>query len=143
MPEQLDAPPDRLVFRSILPDLNARAAFDRWTVPERLQAWWPPVAEIEPHVGGSYHFLWPSQDWHLRGTFTAYQPGKRLIYTWRWDHDPVDEVTEVEIVFEPHSGGSVLTLTHGLYADTEAGRKHRQEHHDGWMYFLGRLEALR
>jgi uncharacterized protein YndB with AHSA1/START domain len=143
MPEELDTSPDHLVLRSTLPGLDIHAAFDYWTVPALLQSWWPPEAEVEPSRGGRYHFSWPAQGWHLRGTFTAFQPAERLAYTWRWDHDPEDSETVVDIRFAAlPSGDTSITLIHGPYPDSDAGRERRQDHLDGWMYFLGRLEEL-
>jgi uncharacterized protein YndB with AHSA1/START domain len=143
MPEQRNSPADRIALTSVLPDPDVKTAFDRWVIPEQLTLWWPPVAEVEPGPGGSYHFSWPAQGWHLRGRFTDFEPGARLAYTWRWDHDPGDAETIVSIRFDAlPAGGIFLTLTHGPYPDTEAGRSRRQEHLDGWMYFLGRLESL-
>src|SRR2546427_6808671 len=46
--------------------------FDYWTNPDLLKKWWPPAAELQPKVGGTYHFSWPQQDWHLRGKFTMF-----------------------------------------------------------------------
>jgi uncharacterized protein YndB with AHSA1/START domain len=144
MPEQRDTPSDRIEITALLTHLGAIAAFSRWTVPAELQAWWPPVADVDPREGGSYHFSWPSQGWHLRGIFTRFEPGRRLAYTWRWDHDPADAETVVDIVFRSHpDGGTALSLTHGPYPATDAGWERRQEHLDGWMYFLDRLENTR
>ncbi len=143
MPEQQDTRSDRISLTAVLVDTAAAAAFDRWVVPEQLTQWWPPIAEVDPMQGGSYHFFWPAQNWHLRGRFAEFQPGNRLTYTWRWDHDPHDAETIVDAHFDAlPTGGTALTVTHGPYPDTEAGRERRQEHLDGWMYFLGRLEAL-
>lgn len=143
MPEQRDTLPDRIQLTSHLSSLDQETAFNHWIVPELLTLWWPPIAEVEARRGGTYHFSWPAQAWHLRGRFTDFDPATRLAYTWRWDHDPEDAETTVDIRFDAlPAGGTELILTHGPYPDTEAGRQRRQEHLDGWMYFLGRLEAL-
>lgn len=143
MPEQRETEPDRLELTALLPAVDVNVAFGRWVVPEQLTQWWPPVAEVEAQPGGRYHFSWPAQGWNLRGIFTELRPGARLSYTWQWDHDPDDAETVVDIRFDAlPGGGALMTLTHAPYPDTETGRKRRQEHLDGWMYFLGRLEAL-
>jgi hypothetical protein len=49
---------------------------------------------------------------------------------------------QVEIAFEPHEAGSLLTLTHGVYGDNARDREDRQHHVAGWSHFLARLQAL-
>jgi len=108
--------------------------------PELLKRWWPPVAELEPKLNGQYHFSWPKQNWNLRGEFTEYSKGKRLQFTWRWDHEPIDATT-VALMFErAKEGGTKLTLNHRGYTDDAVGRKLRDEHLEGWKYFLGELQ---
>jgi uncharacterized protein YndB with AHSA1/START domain len=143
MPEQRETPGDHLELSAQLSGLTPDAAFDHWTEPENLVRWWPPEADVDPRQGGGYCLSWPAQAWALRGRFTEFERGKRLAFTWRWDHNPEDAETVVDIRFRPlPAGGTALTLTHGPYPETDAGRERRQEHLDGWMYFLGRLEAL-
>jgi hypothetical protein len=36
-------------------------------------------------------------------------------------------------------GGTKLTLQHGVYPANPEGKKIRDEHVEGWMYFLGKL----
>lgn len=143
MPEVCETGPDRLEVTASLPALSTDTAFEYMIVPELLRRWWPPQAEVEPRIGCRYTFSWPEQGWHLRGVFTIFEAGRRLAYTWRWDHDSDDAETIVDIRFEPASEGACrLRLTHGLYPDTDAGRERRADHLDGWMYFLARLERI-
>ena len=69
-------------------DFTAPGLFAYWTRPDLLRQWWPPQAEVEPRVGGAYHYWWPERGDHLRGAFTAFEPGQKLAFTWRWDHEP-------------------------------------------------------
>jgi hypothetical protein len=48
----------------------------------------------------------------------------------------------VTVHFEEDTTGTLTRVRHGNYADNPTGHERRQEHLDGWMYFLGRLEAL-
>jgi uncharacterized protein YndB with AHSA1/START domain len=90
--------------------------------------------------GGSYHFSWPKQNWHLRGSFTEVVDYGRLVFTWKRDHETVDQ-TSVELTFDPMlPDGTKLTLQHTGYGDDAVGRKIRDEHVEGWMYFLGKLQ---
>jgi len=141
---QLPSGDDRLVLASAFPDRTPAILFACWTQPELLQQWWPTVAEIEPRVDGAYHLSWPERDWHLRGRYTVFVPERQLAFTWRWDHDQADvATTHVDVAFYPSlGGGAVLTLIHGSYPDTPAGRDLRAGHLEGWTHFLTRLQRL-
>ena len=119
--------------------------FDYWTQPTLLQQWWPQEAELVLQVGGAYHLSWPQMNWHLRGHYTSFDPGKRLGFTWKWDHDSQETgEREVKIVFEPVATDETrLLITHGPYIDTPEDQELRIEHHlAGWKHFLSRLQKL-
>lgn len=98
------------------------------------------MAELEAHSGGKYHFSWPKQDWHLRGRYTLFEKGKKLGFTWKWDHEQVDE-TRVTVMLEPlEKNGTKLTLHHEGYSKNAEGKKVRDEHVEGWTFFLGKLQ---
>ena len=84
-------------------------------------------------------------NWHLRGHYTRFEPGKQLAFTWKWDHDEEGTVVrEVMLVFEPLlDKGTKLVLTHGPYTDSLEDQAVRIEHHlAGWQHFIPRLQAL-
>ena len=146
---QLPSGPNILLVEADFPAASPLTVFDYWTQPTLLQQWWPQEAELEPRAGGVYHLSWPQMNWRLRGVYTAFEPGKRLGFTWRWDHDEPDEPgREVLMVFEPlppdapdRPVGTRLLLTHGPYSDTPADQELRIEHHlAGWQHFLLRLQ---
>ena len=142
---QLPSGPDQLVLTIVLPHLDPAAAFACWTEPEGICRWWPQAAAITPAPGGAYHLSWPAMNWHLRGHYTIFDPGRALTFTWRWDHDPPDHPERtVTLVFAPHpAGGTRLTLIHGPYTTMPADQEERIEHHlTGWQHFLPRLAAL-
>lgn len=132
---------DPITIVADFPHTSPEELFDFWTNPELLKKWWPPETELNPTTGGSYHFSWPKQKWHLRGKFTEFNKGKELGFTWQWDHESIDQ-TQVRLTFEPMSGdsGTRLILHHGNYADNAEGKKIREDHAEGWVYFLGRLQ---
>ena len=142
---QLPSGPETLVIVAEFPAATPANLFAYWTQPALVQAWWPQRVEIEPHVGGNYHFSWPAMAWHLRGRYLAYQPGERLAFTWRWDHDPsTDPERIVTVHVESLPGGNArLRLTHGPYASTPADQEMRLEHHlAGWLHILPRLQQV-
>jgi uncharacterized protein YndB with AHSA1/START domain len=127
-------------------DFTALALFGYWTRPDLLRQWWPPQAEIDPRVGGAYHYWWPERGDHLRGVFTAFEPGRRLAFTWRWDHEPASAPTRtVTVTFDPAPRDDeqvTLTLRHEPYGATPAEQEARAGHLDGWTYFLDKLQSL-
>lgn len=49
---------------------------------------------------------------HVIGRVLAWEPGKRLVFEWRLRNFAPDEVTEVELRFEPMGEGTRVTLEH-------------------------------
>jgi uncharacterized protein YndB with AHSA1/START domain len=142
--EELESGSERLVMRVELPNLTPQQAFQHWVQPELLSRWWASEAENDPQPGGWYHVSWPAQGWHLRGRYTAIQPGRSLGFTWQWDHEPDRPMRHVAVDIEPAAdgGGSLLTVTHALYGDDPADREERDSHRQGWQHFLARLREV-
>lgn len=142
---QLPSSNDKLVIVAEINILAPSEVFDYWTKPELLCKWWPQEAEIDAHIGGAYHLLWPHMDWHLRGKYTSFEGGRQLGFTWKWDHDEEGTaIREVMVSFEPlPDRGTKLVLTHGPYVDSEDDQQVRIEHHlAGWQHFIPRLQLL-
>jgi uncharacterized protein YndB with AHSA1/START domain len=141
--EQQTSGPDQLVITSFFRGASGHELFQHWIVPELIARWWPQQAEIDAREGGEYHLSWPSMNWDLRGTFTAYEPGNRLAFSWRWDHEPETPTRQVDVKLEPVGDiGTQLTLTHGTYTDSAKDQEERQGHLEGWTYFLARLHGV-
>ena len=140
--EKTETSTDRITIVAEFPRLSRESLFDFWTNPDLLEKWWSPVADLEPRLGGKYHFSWPNQDWHLRGKYTMFKRGEKLGFTWKWDHESVNE-TRVTLSFvSVPQNGTRLTLQHEGYAKTKEDRKIRDEHIQGWMFFLGKLQEM-
>jgi len=142
---QLLSGPETLLMEAEFPHTTPLITFNHWTQPALLQQWWPQQADVLSGTGGWYHLSWPDMGWHLRGHYLVFEPPRRLTFTWRWDHDPAEELTrEVHLTIEPLAGqGTLLRLTHGPYQDTPADQEIRLEHHlAGWKHFLPRLEQV-
>jgi len=123
-------------------DLPASALFRYWIEPELLYMWWPPEAEVEPHVGGNYFLRWPSMDWTVRGTITRFEAGRSLGFTWAWDHEPDTPETEVIVDFTAAGEGTRISLHHGPYPDSPRGEEMRSGHIEGWNHFLEQLQIV-
>ena len=138
---ELPTDSDKMVIVAEFADSMPSTLFDYWIEPELLQKWWSPEAEIEPRTGGTYHLFWPQMNWHLRGTYTVFDPGKTLAFTWQWDHYPA--VKNVSVAFEPfNENGTRLTITHSSYGASEQDRRDRDGHREGWMHFVSRLQQI-
>ena len=82
-------------------------AFAVWA--ERTSMWWPATHSvsgapeavvIEPRAGGRIYERAPGGAEHEWGRVTAYEPPRRLAYTWHLRQDAAD-ATDVEITFSP------------------------------------------
>ena len=133
---------DHILLRGEFPGFQPITLFEHWITPALITKWWADEAEIEARQGGSYHLTFNKGQWHLRGTYTDYQPGEALAFTWKWDHEPQLPEREVVVNFTPQEKGSLLTLWQGTYGDTDPELQDRQSHIDGWQHFLQRLEQM-
>jgi uncharacterized protein YndB with AHSA1/START domain len=132
--------PEQLIVTSFYKRIAPAELFRHWTQPELLTQWWPAEAELEPRMGGRYCLSWPSMSWHLRGIYTEFEPGRKLAFTWKWDHEPATPERHVHVAFEPIGDiGTQLTITHGTYANSQQDQQEREGHLEGWTYFLRRL----
>ncbi len=138
---QIPSANDTLVISAQFPTCSAGKLFEYWIEPHLLRQWWPPVAEVEPRVGGAYHLSWPEMKWHLRGCYTAFEPGLKLAFTWQWEHHAFQE--DVVVTFEPlGEQGTTMTIVHGPYDNSKQSQEDRQSHLDGWLYFVAKLQEV-
>lgn len=138
---QVSSADDKLVLQADFPGVTPGELFAYWTEPVRLVRWWPNEAEVQPDRGGEYHLSWPGMEWHLRGRYMAFEPGRKLAFTWHWDHEPNRPTRSVVVTFREITGGTLLTLGHGTYGHSPEDREERAGHREGWLYFLDRLQT--
>lgn len=123
-------------FRGLAPG----ELFSYWTEPAKLRAWWPQEVAIEPAVGGHYTYGFPQAGHILSGTFSEVIPGKRLAFSWHWQHEPDAPERQVVVDFESRGDDALLTVTQGPYGEMGADVLERQQQLEGWQYFLARLK---
>jgi uncharacterized protein YndB with AHSA1/START domain len=93
-----------------------------------LAAWHPTPFELEPRVGGTVTFLQsPGAPSMPPGSVLAYEPPRRLAYTWGED--------ELRFELAEHRDGTLLTLTHTFDDRLKAARDAA-----GWDLCLQALE---
>lgn len=67
---------------------------------------------FEPGPGGRLLEAYPDSDDFEIGWVTAWEPGQRLALTWRQASFTPDQVTHVEVIFEPVGAETRVTVTH-------------------------------
>lgn len=97
-----------------------QAAFDVFT--QEIGAWWRPNAlfQLTPRGDGELRFeggvrlvtTLPNGKVFEIGRVTAWAPGERLAFTWRQASFAPDQVTHVEVRFEPVADETRVTVEH-------------------------------
>jgi len=131
--------------------INAPPArvYKAWTDPAELQRWFGPeeVRTIkiaaDVRVGGKYRWDLVKQDgeeWACLGEYRELIPGRKIVFTWKWDDDEAwenhDSVVTVEL--SDRDGGTEVKLTHEKLPSEES----RDRHNEGWSSVLDRLEKF-
>ena len=123
---------------------TTEAAFKAWTTPASMAAWYSPMGEsnIPVHdltVGGAYQIDMIGEDAvHVhRGKFMEIDPPQKLVFTWTSDGTGQKE-TLVTITFVHNDEGTLLTLVHEDFAETEMVEKHT----GGWSVILDKLAGM-
>jgi len=143
--KQIPSAPELAVISGDFEQFAPEEIFAYFTDAEKIVQWWPKVAEIDARVGGSYRLSWPDNDWHLRGVFTALEPGRHIGFTWAWDHEPsVTLHKQVDIWLQPlFESGSRVAVFHGPFTTSEDDQSARQGIVEGWIHFGMNLAGLR
>jgi uncharacterized protein YndB with AHSA1/START domain len=119
-----------------------------WTEPEIMNAWFHPNPEMtslcsaDVRVGGRYEVqMHPKEGkpFIVVGQYQEVVPERKLVFTWRWQHDEGEEPNEetlVTIFFRAIDGGQTeITLRHERFGSDEE----RDSHASGWLETFNRL----
>jgi len=131
--------------------INAPPArvYKAWTDPAELQRWFGPEEvrtikiDADVRVGGKYRWDLLKQDgeeWACLGEYRELVPGKKIVFTWKWDDDESWENHNsiVTVEFSARDGGTEVKLTHEKLPSEES----RDRHNQGWNSVLDRLEKF-
>jgi len=127
--------------------LNAPPAkvYAAWTDPQMIARWFGPAgvesveAKTDLRVGGRYHITMhvPGDRHDVMGVYREMVPNEKLVFTWAWKSTPERE-SLVTVTFKPDGDGTLMTLLHEQFFDTDA----RDRHNQGWEAALNKLEAI-
>jgi uncharacterized protein YndB with AHSA1/START domain len=120
--------------------------FGAFVDADQLRRWWGPagftVPRLEFHAteGTDYRIVMQPPDgdvFHIRGTFRAVEPPRRLVLTFIYEEpDPDDQETLVTLTFDPTDPGTRVILDQGPFKT----RARLELHREGWTDTLERLE---
>lgn len=121
-------------------------AFDLFT--RTIGAWWPLATHSVYGSGGSLSMgsgpgaeiveAGPAGERAVWGRITAWDPGRRLAFTW---HPGVDETeaTHVDIRFRSSAGGTLVELEHRGWEKRRDPAGRRADYDAGWNPVLEHL----
>ena len=122
-------------FQDVSPD----ALYSYWTEPAKLTQWWPNEATLDAVPEGAYRYVFSGGT--LAGSFSEAEEGRRLAFSWRWEHEPGTPEQQVVVDFERRDDDTLLTVTQGPYGrGAEAEERGRQL--ESWQYLLKRLNTV-
>jgi uncharacterized protein YndB with AHSA1/START domain len=113
-----------------------QTVFSYFTDPVKILRWKGDDATLDPRPGGVYRLVLADQN-VVRGEYVSVTPYSQIVFTWGWEgeNSPLPPgASTVEINFVADEIGTLVLLRH--YGLPPAAR---QEHADGWDYFLPRL----
>jgi uncharacterized protein YndB with AHSA1/START domain len=120
-----------------------------WTDPAQLKQWFGPEKVqtrdliAETRVGGKFRWdLTNSEGEKMRclGEYRELQPGKKIVFTWKWDDDEdwENHTSIVTVELSDAEGGTELRLTHEQLPNEAS----RDGHTGGWNSALDKLEKF-
>jgi uncharacterized protein YndB with AHSA1/START domain len=142
------------VVRSVQVAVSPARAFELFT--GQMGRWWPashhiapkPFAAItiEPHVGGRWYEADAEGGECPWGKVLEWDPPHRALLGWqlnaKFEYDP-DFLTEVELAFTAHEGGTLVTLTHhNMERFGETAAQLATGMGEGWGKIIGEFQTL-
>lgn len=127
--------------------INAAPAtlYRAWLEPQGIAQWFGAPgaknfhAEVDARVGGRYFLKSTApngEDMGVGGEYRELVPNEKIVFSWAWQSTP-ERVSLVTVTFKPDGAGTILTLTHAMFADEKA----RDNHLGGWTFSLDRFAA--
>ena len=123
-----------------------KCVFAAFVDAKQFRRWWGPAGFTVPRLqfdaveGTDCRLVMQEPDgdvFHIRGTFRAVEPPRRLIFSFIYEEpDPDDQETLVTLAFGPTDPGTRVILDQGPFKTAARLELHRE----GWTDTLERLE---
>jgi uncharacterized protein YndB with AHSA1/START domain len=135
------------IKKTIVIDASPEVVFKAITDPNELTNWFPDQAILEPNVGGKIKFSFyrdsksthRNMDYFPEGTIIEFIPDKKISYS--WEHPSIPDFPRTVVTWELQkieNNKTRLNLIHTGFNEAKMP-KAREEHDEGWTYFLGEL----
>jgi len=108
---------------------SSETIFTALTNVRQIAAWSGQTGKVQPIIGGTISLF----DGWVKGIVLAYEPGKRLSFTWKpseWAKE--NQASIVTIQFKPTTTGTKLILKHSGFPNVSE----LQSHKAGWTEFV-------
>jgi len=127
--------------------------YDAFVKPELLRQWMGPrgfkltALEMEPSKGGQFRLTMQHRHGDkssVAGTYKELTPPERIVFTWKWDGEPMAAVPEtlVTVTFTERKGAdgieTEVVLLHSGFPSADV----RDSHNGGWQGGLNKLADL-
>ncbi len=133
-------------------DAPIEKVWHAWTDEDTITRWFPPEANIEPYLGGSYELFFDPRDHDRMSTkgcvITEFEPMDSLGFGWKGPdqfadlmNDP-DCLTHVKVAFREDKGGTQIALTHGGWGEGDEWFEAREWHRRAWEGVLNQLGSF-
>jgi hypothetical protein len=130
------------------------------TFVDDIGAWWRPnglfrfttrspgVLAFEPKLGGQFTETSGTGEVFVIGRITVWEPGTRVAFTWRQASFAPDQVTEVDVRFDPVGDETRVTVEHSGWDTVQQDHAARhgfpdaiflQRHAEWWQSLLAAM----
>lgn len=138
-----------VVEESVVVRVSAERAFALWT--EGINGWWrrgtrywndkarAAGLRFEPWVGGRFVEVYDTRtgEGFVIGHVSAWEPGRRLRFSWRQANWGEQERVEVEVLFEPQGASTRVTIRFTGWEKIRGGREMAAGYGAGARELLG------
>jgi uncharacterized protein YndB with AHSA1/START domain len=129
---------DPTVIRAEL-STDPSATWEAITDPAIVERWFTKATPVGA-VGDPYSLDFGAGDDRMTGEIIDVVPGHSLTYSWGWGQTPAEQRTRVTWDLDPLTdGGTLLTLTHGGWAEAGLAAVDRDAHEEYWEQYVAAL----
>jgi len=129
---------DPTVIRAEL-STDPAATWEAITDPAIVERWFTRATPVGA-VGDPYSLDFGAGDDTMNGAILDVAAGRLLAYSWGWGETPAEQRTCVSWELDPLADGcTLLTLTHGGWAEAGLTAADRDAHEEYWEQYVAAL----